>query len=352
MSETAPPHARVAVGENAVGLAEAPLRPAYYVYGPAEAEALVRYLFERVRERLGEIDGDTLEVSRLDGAGAAAQAAGAARTLSLGGRRLIVAEIEADIAPAVAAALALALSAPAPGVTLFVREGTGRGRASAALERLRKGAWAVRAQVPDRRAAVAFLTRMGEGHGLRWGAGAPAYLLERVGDNLLLALGEVRKYRDILPVEGALERSLIERLTPLESAARVFPVGEAYLAADLPRALAAAHAALMAGDSPFAVAAWLGRQAQHLARAKAYAASCTAQGGRPEAAGLAAAIGLQAWQARALLAAAVRGRPDPAGAAARLLRADLEMKGAMPAPLALDRLLVDLIGPARPWAVG
>lgn len=331
---------------DCVALAEAPLRPAYYVYGPAEAEALSRHLLARVRERLGEMAGAGLGVHRLSGPEAAAQAATEARTRSLGGRRLIVAETEGEPSPRVGEALARALSAPAPGVTLFVREGPVRGRAGPALDGLRKGPWAVRAAIPDRRAAVALLTRMGSGQGIAWGGGAAALLFERVGENLLLALGEIRKYRDILPPGAALERPTIERLTPPGSAARVYPVGEAYLAADLAGALGAAAAALAAGETPFGIAAWLARQVRLLNQARAYVEGRRSAGERPEAPALAGALGLEPWQARGFLAAAARGRPDPRGAAARLLQADLEMKGAMPAPLALDRLIVDLIAPA------
>ena len=328
---------------DCAGLAQAPLQPAYYVYGPMEADALARHLLERVRARLRQIAGDALEVVRLSGAPAWADAATQARSLSLGGRRLVVAETEGEPAPAVAEALARALSTPAPGVTLFVREGPVRGRAGASLERLRKGAWAVRAVVPDRRAAQALLARMGEGEGIAWGSGASAYLFERTGESLLLALGEVRKYRDILPEGAALERADIERLTPAASAARVYPVGEAYLSADLPTALRAATAALEAGETPFGVAGWLARQARLLAQARAYVEACRAAGERPDGAALAAALGLQPWQARAFLSATMRGRPDPSSAPALLLQADLDMKGAMPAPIALTRLLFDLI---------
>lgn len=337
----------MAAPADPVAMAEAPLRPAYYVYGPADADALARYLLGRLRERLGEVAGGGLEVVRLFGPEAGAQAATQARTRSLGGRRLIVADLEGEVSAALVQALALALEAPAPGVTLYVREAPPRGRASAALERLRKGPWGVRAAVPDRRAAVALLARMGDGKGIRWGSGAAACLFERVGEDLGLALGEIAKYRDVLAPGAALERATIEALTPAASAARVYPVGEAYLAADLPAALRAAQAALAAGDTPFGVAAWLARQARLLAASCAYVKARTAAGERPEAAALAAAVGVQPWQAKSLLAAALRRRPDPEGAAARLLEADIEMKGAMPAPLALDRLIIDLIAPAR-----
>ncbi|MCL6596637.1 MAG: hypothetical protein K6V73_10570 [Firmicutes bacterium] len=325
--------------------AAGPLRPAYYVYGPAEGEAAARFLLDRVRERVREIAGPELQVERVEGEGAWQAAAHRARALTLGGRRLVVAAPEGEPTPAAAEALARALAAPAPGTTLFVREPPALAPRTGAAAALRRGPWAVAARAPDRRQAPAWLLRAGEAMGVRWGAGAAAFLYTRVGEDMLLALSEAAKLRDVLAPDGEVDRAAVERLTPAAVAARIHPVGEAYLAGDTAAALRAAHDALEAGTSPFAVAGYLARQVRLLRQAQAVAAEA---GGRVDLETLARALSLAPWQARPFASALARGRPDPRGAFAALLAADLDMKGRMPPSLALDRLILALTqaGPA------
>lgn len=324
--------------------AEAPLQAAYYVFGPAEGEVLWLYLTDRLRDRLRRMAGPDLTVVRLDGPGAWQAAASEGRTRALAGSRLILAQPEGAPGDGAGQALARALAQPAPGVTLAVREPVLDGRRrDAAMTDLRASAAAIEAAALDRRAAAAFVAQAGQAMGLAWGPGAAAFLFGRVGEDPLLAWGELAKYRDILAPGAALDRTAIERLTPLASAARVYPVGDAYLAGDLAGALRTAHAAMDAGESAFGLAGFLGRQAHLLAQAHAYAAACRERGERLEGEGLAAAIGVRPWQARPLLGALGRGRPDPAGAPTALVVADLELKSGMPVGLAVDRLLMALL---------
>lgn len=327
-----------------VEAAEAPLRRAYYVYGPAEGEALWRHLRARIEARLREMAGDGLTLVRLEGPDAWQGAGTEARTLAFGGQRLIVAVPEGAPGEGVAGALGRAMDAPAPGVTLLLREPVGDGRRRGQdVGALRASPHGVEAPALDRRASAAFVAQAGEALGLRWGPGAPAFLYQQVGEDLLLALGELDKYRDVLAPDAALDRTTIERLTPGASAARVYPVGDAYLAGDLAAALAAAHAAMEAGEGAFGIAGYLARQVRLLAGARAYAAERRGAGERVDAEGMASALGLRPWQARPLAAAAARPRPRSDGGFVALVEADLDLKSGMPPALAIDRLLIRLI---------
>lgn|GEM_PF-6231391 len=337
------PAARSADRADAGALADAPLRASYYVYGPVKAEAVADHLLARVRARLVELASPPLQVVRLEGAMAWQAAAFEARTFGLGGRRLIVARPEGSPGPAVAEALTRALDQPAPGVCLWVREPAEGGRADRVVAALRKGAWAAEAAAPDRRGAPGFLDRAARAWGVTLAPGTAVFLFGRVGEDLSLALGELAKYRDVWPDGSAVDRAAVERLTPDTSAARVFAVGDAYLQGDLAAALRAARAALQGGESPFALTAHLERQVRLLQAARGLVDEARAAGRRLAGDQAAAALGLAAWQVRGAVAAAERGRPDPAGAVAELLACELDMRSGVPPALAVDRVLVRLL---------
>ena len=328
-----------------VGLKDLPVRAGYYLFGPERA--LVRFYRQAIRERIengAREKAETLSVRRFEGEGAWEKAAAEARLMSFDPCRLVLALPQGIPDPKVVTALERALDHPAPGVTLIVEEPvwSARERPGTRLGPLRKSPQAMEAAELKPPQARAFVGAYAERLGLTLEGGALDRLLTLTGHHLETCLTELEKFAACLEIPVVLPE-VVDRLTPAEEDASIFPVGDALLAGDLTGALRAAERTLASGQSAFGLVGYVARQAGLLAQASRLLDGTDGRPGSDE--DTVALPGVAPWQKAKLLAAARRHPLDGPCAARAILEAQLALRSNIPERLAVTELLWTLLRP-------